>query len=122
MQWVFSWFDYIVIGILLFSIVISFFRGFVREAMSLLTWVVGIVFAVKFSPSISESVPWVSSPPLQYVIAFVAIFLVIFIVGVALAKLIKKLSYSVGFGVMDHILGFVFGLVRGGIIVILSIM
>ena len=122
MEWMFTWFDYVTIGILLFSIVISFYRGFVREAMSILTWVIGIVLAVKFSPVLSTYVPWVTSPPLQYVIAFVAIFLLVFIVGIFFAKLVKNLSYSVGFGVIDHVLGFAFGLFRGGVIVVLLIM
>ena len=122
MDWTLTVFDFIVFAILVFSIVISFLRGFVREVVSLLTWIVGIVVAVKFSPFLSQYFAWFGSDTLQYIIAFALIFIVIFIVGALIARLLKDVSYAIGLGFVDHILGFVFGLARGGLVVILLIM
>lgn len=122
MHWSLTVFDYIVLAILLFSIVISFLRGFVREVVSLLTWVVGIVFAVKLAPFLSEYFSWFSSDTLQYIVAFATIFIVIFIIGALIARLLKDVSYAIGLGFIDHVLGFVFGFARGGLVVILLIM
>ena len=37
--------DYIIIGIIAFSIIVSLLRGFVREVMSLASWVVAFIVA-----------------------------------------------------------------------------
>ena len=40
--------DYIIIGIIVFSIIVSLLRGFVREVMSLASWIVAFFIASHF--------------------------------------------------------------------------
>ncbi len=40
--------DYIIIGIIAFSILVSLLRGFVREVLSLGSWVVAFIVASRF--------------------------------------------------------------------------
>ena len=122
MDWIMTWFDYIIIAILVLSIVIALLRGFIREAASLVTWILGIVLGVSFAPALSQYIGWTGSVPVKYICSFFAVFLLVFIVGTLVGKLIKKMSYAIGLGVFDHILGFVFGVARGGIICSLIIM
>ena len=42
--------DYIIIGIIAFSIIVSLLRGFVREVLSLASWVVAFIVASQFYP------------------------------------------------------------------------
>ena len=53
------WIDYAIIGIVGFSALISLVRGFVKEAMSLVTWFVAffIAISIPISPSISPPSP-----------------------------------------------------------------
>ncbi len=40
--------DYIIVGIIVFSIIVSLLRGFVREVMSLASWIVAFLIASNF--------------------------------------------------------------------------
>ena len=40
--------DYIIIGIIVFSVIVSLLRGFVREVMSLASWIVAFFIASNF--------------------------------------------------------------------------
>ena len=94
-----NWVDYSILGIIVFSIIISFFRGFSREAVSLVVWVLGIMVALKFAdPTSIFFKTWIASPTLRYIIAFATLFLIIFIVGIllnaAIHALVKKAGLS----------------------------
>ena len=75
-------FDYIIIAILLLSIVIALLRGFIREAASLVTWILGIVLGVSFAPALSQYIAWTGSVPVKYICAFFAVFLLKFVIYV----------------------------------------
>lgn len=91
----FNWVDYIIVGIIVFSIIIGFFRGFVREAVSLVIWISAFIIAFKFSEPIKSHLqPWITSNSLQYAVAFIGLFLAVFIFGIfinlVLHMLVKK--------------------------------
>jgi len=44
-----SWPDYIIIGIIVISAIISIIRGFVREGMSLAGWIVAVWVSLEFA-------------------------------------------------------------------------
>ena len=69
------WIDYAIIGIVGFSALISLVRGFLKEAMSLVTWFVAFslpAISIPISPSISplSPMPWFAtvwpSPPCSW--------------------------------------------------------
>ncbi len=118
-----NWVDYSIIGVIAFSTIISFFRGFSREAVSLVIWVVGILIALKFAEPASILLKsWIASPSLRYVIAFAALFLIIFIVGIFINAIIHAFVKNTGLGVTDRILGIIFGVARGLFIVAVLLM
>ncbi|MGL5696201.1 MAG: CvpA family protein, partial [Plesiomonas shigelloides] len=43
-----DWVDYAILGVIGFSALVSLIRGFVREALSLVTWVVAFFVASNF--------------------------------------------------------------------------
>lgn len=47
------WIDYAIIGIVGFSALISLVRGFLKEAMSLVTWFVAFFIASHFYPDLA---------------------------------------------------------------------
>lgn len=106
--------DIAFIVIILVSTVISLFRGFVREALSLVTWVVavwvGIVFADMVAPLFAE---WVSRPEVRQVLGFALLFIIVLIVGGLFNHLVSIAVEKSGLSGTDRSLGMVFGMARG---------
>lgn len=118
-----NWVDYFILGIIAFSIIISFFRGFLREAVSLVVWLVGILVALKFANFVSDLIKtWIASSTLRYIVAFVALFLIIFIIGMFINIILHAFVKRTGLGVTDRMLGVAFGAARGLLIVTVLLM
>jgi len=112
--------DYVILGIVLVSVLLGFFRGFLSEAWSLLSWVIAIWAALKFSgliePYIGEAV---SSPALQVWLGRIIVFATVLILGGLISGLFGLLWSRSGQGMSgtDRILGMGFGLGRGVVII-----
>lgn len=118
-----NWVDYTLIAIVVLSAVISFFRGFIREAISLVVWVLGVLLALKFSASFQVYLPsFISDPLLRYGVAFVILFILIFIVGIVVNVVAQAFVHKVGLSLADRLLGLFFGVVRGMLVSAVFIM
>lgn len=111
--------DYVIIGIVFVSVILGFFRGFLSEAWSLLSWIIAIWASLRFSgliePYIGEAV---SSPALQVWLGRIIVFATVLIVGGLISGLIGLLlSRGRAMSGTDRILGMGFGLGRGVVIV-----
>ncbi len=109
-----NWVDYLILVILFFSILISFFRGFVREAVSLVTWIAAFVLAFNFYIPFSDYLtPYIASETLRHTITFIGILLLILIIGLVINSLVKSLLHGSPVRGIDRVLGIFFGFVRG---------
>jgi len=119
-----NWVDIAIVLIIAFSIAISFFRGFLRELVSLVTWLAAIILAVKYSVPLAASMEHLlHAQLLRYVVAFALIFSGVLVAGVivngALHALLGEWNHI---GAMDRVLGVGFGAVRGVLVVGLMLM
>jgi len=111
--------DLAILAIGLISMLVSLFRGFVREAFSLLTWIAAGYLALRASgPLALEMTPWIEMPSARIIIAFVGIFIAVLVVGALCNFLLGKLVSSTGLSGTDRLLGAIFGLLRGLAIVL----
>lgn len=120
-----NWADYAIIGLIFVSAVISLVRGFVREAISLVTWVVALVIGFKFAPLLAGSLArFIHTPSIRVAVAFMIIFFIILILGSLINYLITTLVNKTGLSGTDRLLGMIFGVARGvllvGVIVLLG--
>ena len=114
----FNTLDYIILGITFLSVIIGAFRGFTREAISLVTWVAAFFVALKFSKAASGAFHgMIKNGNVRYIIAFIVIFLIVLILGVVINQLIHGVVSATGFGFFDHLLGLIFGAARGILLV-----
>ena len=110
-------FDYVVLAVTAISVLISIWRGLVREVMSLLSWLVALWAATRFSVVMAEWLPAaITNPSVRYLTAFLVIFLGTVIVLELFGVLLAKLLHAAGLAFIDRLLGAVFGFARGALI------
>lgn len=112
-----TYFDYLIIGLLVVSVAISIWRGLVREVVSLLSWLFALWLAARLAAGFADWMPAaITSPSVRYVAAFAALFLGTVIVLELLGVLLARLLRAAGLGFVDRALGAVFGLARGALL------
>ena len=83
--------DWIILGVLGVSMFISFRRGFVKEALSLATWVASIVIARLFASQVSTLlVPYIDVPSLRLGAAYMLLVVGTLIVGAMVNHLVGE--------------------------------
>lgn len=113
-----NWVDVAILIIISLSAIISLFRGFVREAVSLATWVMAFWVAIGFSDKLEPLLRGIiESPTVRLTVAFASMFLITLIVGALVNYLIGQLVRKTGMGGTDRMLGILFGIGRGIVIV-----
>jgi len=121
---IFNWVDYIILTIMALSTLVGIFRGFIKEAISLLIWIIAIFVAIKFFPSLGHYLHkhTIDSVTLANVVAFVGLFIITLLLGLVANIVIALLIEKTGLTATDRLLGIVFGLVRGVLLVAILLM
>ena len=118
-----TWFDYAVIAIVGLSVLLSIIHGFVREILSLASWVVAFLVAQIYATGVAPLLPAViNNPSVRLLAGFLSVFLAVLVVMTLLAIALSKLIKTAGLGFVDRALGGVFGLVRGLAIVLIAVL
>ena len=111
--------DWILLGVLGFSMLLGAWRGLVYEVLSVLGWVVSFFVAQWFAPDLATRLPVQSaSDPIRYAAAFVLIFIATVFAAGLLAFIFKKLVAAIGLAPVDRVLGAAFGVLRGVILLL----
>lgn len=114
------WVDYIVIAIIVVSTIISLMRGFVRQLISLFSWVLAFYIALRFGPALSAHLAdYITLEPARRGIAFFLLFVVVVLFGSLVGLMASKLVSAANMGLGDRLLGMLFGAARGIIVVLI---
>lgn len=109
-----TWIDYAIILLLLVSTSIGLIRGFVKEIVSLVIWVIAIVIAAHYSVKFTGLfVNVIQNNALRTGICFVVILISVLLLGMLFSFLLNKLFSYLNLGMINRLLGSVFGLLRG---------
>ncbi|MCH9690734.1 MAG: CvpA family protein [Gammaproteobacteria bacterium] len=114
-----NWADWIILALIAVSTLIGLSRGFVREVLSLLTWVAAFAVAMMFRQQLAPLLSnLVETPALQELAAFAMLFIATLLAGAGLNLLLSSFVSATGLSGTDRVLGMVFGLLRGSIVVL----
>ena len=114
----FNWLDIVFLIMIAASMLISLFRGFIKEIISLMTWAVAVWIGFVYSPKLAEAFRhYIENPTLRLVLAFVLLFIVVLIIGALVNILLSRLVKTVGLSTVDRMIGIIFGFIRGVILV-----
>ncbi len=106
----------LVIGV---STLVSLWRGFVREALSLGAWVAAFVVAALLTDRLTVMLePHISHEAGRFVLAYAVLFIATLVLGALINSLMAQLIRITGLSGIDRILGMAFGVARGLIIVV----
>lgn len=117
--------DYLVIAAIIISAVVGSVRGFLREAIALVTWVIALFIGWHFADSLAPHLGGVlAGSPAAVWAARVILVALVLLLGAGIGVTISHFVRLSIFGGMDRFLGFVFGVFRGfvllGVFVILA--
>jgi len=113
-----NWVDLAIVTVVLLSALVSLFRGFVREVLSLLAWVVAFWAALTFARSGAVFLePYTTVEAARIAIAFVVILVGTLVLAGVVNYLVGRLVAGIGLSGVDRLLGVLFGVLRGGAIV-----
>lgn len=111
--------DHLFAIILLISVTLGYLRGFVRESIALLAWLVALWVAWHFAYLAN---PWLggalAKPGVQEWAGRVVVFTVVLLAGGAIGAVAGYFTQrAAGLAMMDRLLGMLFGLTRGVVII-----
>jgi membrane protein required for colicin V production len=117
--------DYVVIAAIVLSAVVGAARGFLREAIAVAAWVIGLLIAWHFSDLLAPHLGGLmSDSAVRPWAARIIIVVLVLLFGAAVGAVLGHFVRLSIFSGMDRLLGFFFGLLRGfvllGVFVILG--
>ena len=118
-----TWLDYCIIGVITLSVLLGLWRGFLKEAISLVAWATAFIIAFLFvEDGASYLTKYIGWPSVRITLAFGVLFLGTLILGGLVNLIVAQLVQHTGLSGTDRLLGLVFGLLRGGAVVTMLVL
>ncbi len=116
--------------IIIVSGILAYSRGFVRETLAIIGWVVAAVLAFMLAPAaepLVREIPYVGdflgdSCELTVIAAFAAVFALALVLASLFTPLFSSFIRNSALGGIDQGLGFFFGVVRGIVLVAVALL
>jgi membrane protein required for colicin V production len=102
---------------------ISLVRGFVKESISLASWILAGFIALRYFPPLADLLePYIESPTIRNATGFAILFVTSLIIGAIINYMASQAVSKTGLTGTDKSLGVVFGAARGMLIVTMLVL
>jgi membrane protein required for colicin V production len=110
---VLTWVDIVLLAITVASALLGFMRGFAKEAISLLKWIIAFIAAAQYAAQLAPFFKsYLENANARLALSFVIILLTIFLLGSLLSFLICKAIDFTGLSFLNRVAGLFFGVAR----------
>ena len=114
--------DWVIVAILAISSLISLKRGFVKEALSLASWILAFLVARLLSGNLATLLEGsIDTNSLRWIVSFAILFAGTLVICAMINHLLVEVVRMTGLGGTDRVFGMVFGFVRGLIILVAAV-
>jgi membrane protein required for colicin V production len=128
-----TWIDILIVVVFLLSTGIALMRGFVREAISLVSWAIAIFLSIRYAEPIADLLPATIASidisagtelgdGLRLALAFILILVVSLLLSFSLNRVLAHVTKMPLLRGLDSTLGMLFGVTRAAAIVVLLIL
>lgn len=115
------WPDLVILAIILLSILISFFRGFIKEVISLLSWMFAAWMAFLLAAPLADYMTFTKVESIRAIVAFMIVFVGLIFMGSLVNFIVGRFIRKTPFSMADRTLGLGFGALRGVLVVSLLV-
>lgn len=113
-----NWLDFVILLVIVFFAVSAFQSGLIREVVTLVSAVAGVVVAGLFYDDLARDVlVFIEDDDVALVVAFLVLLGAIYLAGQLIAIMLKQTASLLLLGWADRIGGGLFGLLKGLIVV-----
>ena len=117
-----NWADFVLLGVLVISMAVGLWRGFVVEVLSLTVWIGAFWLSIGFGADVATYLTGVDEPSARLFLGYAGVFLVVLILGGLVTWGIGKLIANTGLSGTDRVLGLGFGLARGLVLACVAVL
>ena len=108
--------DWVILGVVALSAIMSLFRGFIKEASSIFSWVASFIISSRFYPEVASFLTFSQDLLTRKAIASIILFISSLLILGFITSLIGTLLKKAGLSGFDRVLGVAFGIARGVLI------
>ncbi|MCB1854744.1 MAG: CvpA family protein [Pseudomonadales bacterium] len=114
--------DWVIVVVMTLSVLLSLWRGFAREALSLAGWVAAFLIANLFVDQMAALLAGaINNITGRYVAAYAILFVGTLVASTLATYLVAQLVRATGLSLLDRLLGTVFGFARGVILILVCV-
>lgn len=111
-----NWLDFVLLAIIVMTMIVGIFKGFVRQVIGLVAVVAGLVLAVVYyEQTAGVFMAFVKNRLVSNFLGFLLIFVVVLVAGAILGHLVTKAMVG-PLAVINRLFGAVFGLIKAVLI------
>ena len=114
-------FDFVVVAVILISAILAMVRGFVREVLSIASWLIAAVAAYYlYEPFRGVIEPYIENEQLATIVSVAVIFIIVLVIATYVTMKVADIVIDSRVGSIDRIFGFAFGAIRGVLLVVVA--